>query len=276
MLGKTLAACCGVLMVASIAAGEAPRFHWQTGQVLVYRTENHTIASNTMGENKFEEKTHVVAIKRWQVMGVDAAGVATLQMSFQALLYEMTPSSGTPLVFDSAHLDQSTPELRKQLEDRVGQPQVTIRIDGQGKVIEVKEARPGNSLAKYECDPAFKVVLPAEPLQMGLSWDRPYQIVLEPPQGTGDEKYAAVQHYACKSVAGTLATVDFTTELKEAPAAQGDQVPLWQIQPQGEVVFDLEAGRLQKAVLRIDKEAKIEGGSSRLQSIYTEQFVGDR
>lgn len=275
MRGRTMAACFGVLVMASFAAGETPRFRWQPGQVLVYRTENHTIASNTMGENKFETKTRVVSIKRWQVMGVDAAGVATLQMSFQALFYETTPSSGAPLVFDSTHLDQSTPELRKQLEDRVGQPQVTIRIDGQGKVIEVKEARPGYSAARYECDPAFKVVLPADPLQMGLSWDRSYQMVLEPPQGTGDEKYTAVQHYACQRVDGNLATVRFTTELKDAPAAQEDQVPLWQMQPEGEVVFDITTGRLQKATLRIDKEAKIEGGNTHFQSIYTEQYIGD-
>ena len=276
MLGKTMAACCGVLVMASFAAGEAPRFRWQAGQVLVYRTEHHTVASYTVGENKDETKTRVLSLKRWQVMGVDAVGVATLQMSLQALFFETTPLSGAPLVFDSAHLDQSTPELRKQYENMIGQPLVTVRIDGQGKVIEVKEARPGYSAAKYESDPAFKVVLPADPLQMGLSWDRSYQIVLEPPLGTGDEKYPAVQHYGCQNVAGNLATVRFTTELKGAPAAQEDQVPLWQMQPEGEIVFDLEAGRLQKATLRIDKEAKIENGNTHFQSIYTEQYIGDR
>jgi hypothetical protein len=100
--------------------------------------------------------------------------------------------------------------------------------------------------------------------------------VLEPPQGTGDEKYAAVQRYICKDVADNLATVSLTTEVKGIPAAQEDQVPLWQMQPEGEIVFDLQAGRLQKATLKIDKEAKIEGGNTHFQSIYTEQYVGDR
>jgi hypothetical protein len=276
MLGKTMAACCGVLVMASLAAAQAPRFRWQTGQVLLYRTEHHTAASFVMGENSSETKTRVQSLKRWQVLEVDNDGVATLQMSLQALFFETTPPAGEPLRFDSAHLEQSTPELRKQYENCVGQPLVVVRVDGQGKVLEVKEARrPEYSAAKYESDPVFKLLLPAEALKAGMSWERAYQITLEPPQGTG-EKYEAVQRYVCKEVTGNLATVELTTEVKGAPAAQEDQVPLWQNLPEGEIVFDLEAGRLQKATLRIDKEAKIEGGNTHFQSVYTEQYVGAR
>lgn len=275
MIRKTIAAFCGVLMVASLASAQAPRFRWQTGQVLVYRTEHNTVASYVMGDSKSETRTRVQSLKRWQVLGVDNAGVATLQMSLQALYFETTPPTGEPLVFDSAHLDKSTPELRKQYENYIGLPLAVVRIDGQGKVIEVKEARPGYSAAKYESDPPFKLLLPAEPLKADLNWEHAYQITLEPPLGTG-EKYPAVQRYACKGIAGNLATVSLTTDVKGTASAQEDQVPLWQMQPEGELVFDVQAGRLQKATLRIDKEAKIEGGNTRFQSVYSEQYVGDR
>lgn len=276
MLGKTMTAFCGVLVITSLASAQAPRFRWQSGQVLVYRTEHNTANSFVMGENKEETKTRVQSIKRWQVMDVDSTGVATLQMSLQALFFETTTPSGEPLVFDSTHLDKSTPELRKQYENYIGQPLVVVRIDGQGKVIEVKEARPEYSAAKYESDPAFKVILPAEPLKAGLNWERAYQIVLGPPYGTGDEKYAVVQRYVCKDVSGNLATLSLATEMKSSPAAQEDQVPLWQMQPEGEIVFDIQSGRLQKATLRIDKSADIEGGNTHFQSVYTEQYIGDR
>jgi hypothetical protein len=275
MIRNTIAAMCAVLVLTSLASAQAPRFRWQTGQVLVYRTEHNTVASYVMGENKDETKTRVQSIKRWQVIGVENNGVATLQMSLQALFFETSPPSGEPLVFDSTHLDKCTPELRKQYENYIGQPLVMVRIDGQGKVLDVKEARPGYSAAKYESDPAFKLLLPAEPLKADMSWVRDYQITLEPPQGTG-EKYSAVQRYVCKGIAGNLATVNLTTEVKGTSAAQEDQVPLWQMQPEGELVFDMQMGRLQKAALRIDKEAKIEGGNTRFQSLYVEQYVGDR
>jgi len=275
MIRRTIAALLAVLATASFASAQAPRFRWQTGQVLVYRTEHNTLASYAMGDSKDETKTRVQSVKRWQVLGVDSAGVATLQMSLQALFFETTPLSGEPLTFDSAHPEKSTEALRKQFADYIGKPLVVLRVDGQGKVVEVKNATVGHSAARYESDPPFKLLLPAEPLKTGQTWERSYQITLEPPQGTG-EKYAAAQRYVCKGIADNLATVTLTTEVKDAPSAQEDQVPLWQVQPEGEIVFDVQAGRLQKATLRIDKEAKVEGGSTHFQSVYTEQYAGDR
>ena len=223
MIRKLTAACCSVLIMASLAAGQAPRFRWQTGQVLLYRTEHHTVASYVMGENKDETKTRVQSIKRWQVLDVDSAGVATLQMSLQALFFETTPPAGEPLVFDSTHLDKSTPELRKQYENYIGQPLVVVRIDGQGKVLEVKEARPGHSAARYESDPAFKLLLPVEALKVGLSWERSYQIVLEPPLGAGEAATAPVAAALANAIfdatGARLRTAPFTPERVKAALA---------------------------------------------------------
>jgi len=54
-----------------------------------------------------------------------------------------------------------------------------------------------------------------------------------------------------------------------------DRVPLLQLQPQGEIVFDLQAGRLRSATLRVDKELtghQGEGSSYRFQSVYSEEI----
>ncbi len=247
--------------------------------MFVYRAEHETLASYTMGDTKSETQTRLVLVKRWQVLDVDAASVATLQLSLPSLSFEAVTPGGDKLSFDSANPDKSTEQMRKDFGSFVGKPVVVVRIDGQGKVIEVKEAKGGfASAAKYESDPPFKLLLPTEEMKMGQGWERTYQITLEPPQGTG-EKYPATQRFICKSVADNLATVALTTEVKATPAAQDDQVPLWQMQPEGEVVFDVQSGRLQKASLRIDKEAKGtqgEGSSARFQSKYTEEYVGDR
>ena len=59
--------------------------------------------------------------------------------------------------------------------------------------------------------------------------------------------------------------------------AQADQEPLLQWQPEGEVVFDLQRGRLHSARLTINKELKNhqgEGSSYKFQSTYVEQCTG--
>ena len=277
---RTGMAALAVLVATSAAQAQAPpRLRWQAGQVLVYRAEHNTYASETAGDGKSETKSRLVVTKRWQVLGVDAAGVATLQFSLTGLLSEITRPNGEVLRFDSAAPDKSTPALREQCQQYVGAPLAVIRVDGQGKVLEVKEARPGfGSPAKYENDPPFKVWLSATALAPGASWERPYQLTLEPPLGTG-EKYEAAQRFTCKAIQGGLATLAMTTAVKAPPAAAADQVPVWQNQPEGEVVFDLNAGRMKSVLLQINKEAKGQQGdnsSTLFRSTYKEEYVGDR
>jgi hypothetical protein len=280
MIRRGLATTLIVLVMATAATAQTPaRLRWQPNQVLVYRAEQATQALEVVGETKIDSRTRLNLTKRWQVIGVDAAGVATLQLSVLALRMETTTPSGDVLVFDSdkAHIDKSTPELREQLAKFVGPPLALLRVDALGRVLEVKESKFGPP-SRFENELPFVGVLPGVVPQVGQAWERPYKITLEPPQGAG-EKYDAVQKYVWKSVAAASATVAVKTELKQPPETPADQAPLLQMQPEGEIVFDLQAGRLKSATLRIDKEVKGhqgEGSSYHFLSSYTEQYVGDR
>jgi hypothetical protein len=277
MMRRAMAAALAVLVIATGARAQAPaRFRWQTGQVLVYRIEQSMVASEVVGDTRAEDCTRHTATQRWQVLAVDPAGVATLQLSNQALMYEARRANGDVLRFDSADLDKSTPQLREQFSRYVGQPLAVLRVDGFGRVVEVKESRFG-SPGRFEVEPPFVGLLPPDGLTAGRTWERSYPITLGPPHGTG-EKYVAVQHYTCKAVTNGLAAIGLTTEMKTQPEAAGDRVPLLEMQPEGEMVFDVQACRLQSAALRIDKELKGhdgEGSSYHFQSTYTVQYVGD-
>src|SRR4051794_1943236 len=61
-----------------VAAAAAPaRLRFTTGQVLVYKAEHATFASDAAGENKTETKSLLKLTRRWQVAGVDETGTAT-------------------------------------------------------------------------------------------------------------------------------------------------------------------------------------------------------
>src|SRR5204863_8536740 len=105
------------------------------------------------------------------------------------------------LLFDSADLANSTPELR-QLSKHLGKTLAVLRMDGYGRILEVKEG----SAAKYEAEPPFALVLPAAAPKEGQAWLRHYKVTLEPPQGTG-EKHAAQQKVTCAKLADGLATL---------------------------------------------------------------------
>jgi hypothetical protein len=279
MTRRMILALLACLAVASAAPAQtaAWRFRWQAGQVLTYRVEHVTSTSQVVGDNKDTVTHKVRLVKRWQVQEVDAAGVATLQLSLAALRNEITRPGGQVLLFDSADPDHSDPDMREQLSKYVGRRLAVIRVDGRGNVVEVKESTDGPA-SRFESDPPFKITLPEGAARPGSEWSRSYRVVLAPPLGTG-EKYDASQKYTCKAVEGAGATITLTTALANPPESLSDQVPLLQMQPEGEVVFDTAAGRLHSARLRIDKELKGhqgEGSSYHFQSSYTEEYAGDK
>jgi hypothetical protein len=271
-----LAALVGLLFVSSAAAQASGwRFRWHKGQVLTYRVEQVTSIAEVVGETKTNVRNKLSLVKRWQVQDVDDAGVGTLHLSLTAMRNEITRPDGEVLLYDSADPSKGTAELREQLAKYVGTTLAVIRVDGKGNVVEVKESKHGPA-SRFESDPPFKIVLPDAEPQQGNEWSRPYRITLDPPQGTG-EKYDASQTYACKSISGTSATIALTTAIPKLPESLLDQVPLLQMQPAGEVMFDTRAGVMLSARLGIDRELKNhqgEGSSYRFQSTYTEVYAG--
>jgi hypothetical protein len=266
------------LMLAPVAPAQtaAWRFRWQPGQVLNYRAEQTTTAAEVLDGKRSETTTKMRVSKRWQVLTVDAAGVATVQKVVTALRLETTTPSGAVLLFDSAEPDKSDAQMRDQLSKYVGQPLEVLRVDAPGRVVEVKECKHG-AASRFESDLPFVIALPDTAPQPGQGWERNYRVTLEPPQGTG-EKYEAVQKYVCKGVAGSLATVALTTLLKTQPESLLDRVPLLEMQPDGEVVFDVQGGLLRSARLQVAKELaghQGEGSSYKFTSTYVEEYIGN-
>jgi hypothetical protein len=277
MIRRGMATVLTVLAAASAVAAQAPgRLRWQPGQVLVYKIEHVTHVVDNTADAKSETSTRLIETKRWEVLEVDRDGTATLQQSLLSMLMEYTKPDGQVDRFDSTAPDKSTPWMQKSFGPFLNGRLAVLRVDALGRVVEVKESR--GPASRYEVELPFAAVLPAEGLAAGASWERAYNIVIEPPQGTG-EKYAAVQRYTCKNIAGNAATVAFTTDLKAPPEAAADRVPLLDKLIEGEVLYDLGNGRMHRAVLRVDKELKDHAGPGSLfhiQTSYVEQYVGDR
>lgn len=265
-----LALLVSVTAVATTSAQTAPwKFQWKKGQVLTFRAEHVTTVGETIKGHKVETQSKLKLVKRWQVTDVDDKGAATLQLSLAAMRNEQKRPNGEVLLFDSDQLEKSTPELREAMGKYLGQTLAVVRVDAIGRVIEVKQG----SASRYESEPPFVVIFPLQAPQVGQAWNRPFQVILEPPLGTG-EKHEAVQRYQCAKVEQGKATIRVSTQLKTQPENQLERIPLFQKQPEGEVVFDLENGRLLSVRLTIDKELKEHQGqdsSYQFHSVYTEE-----
>lgn len=266
----------GLVLVLAVAwAGPARaqsnwQFRWQPGQVLSYQVKHVTTVTEAVEGTSVETVSKLDLVKRWQVLDVDARGVATLQLSLAAMRNEQKRPNGETIVFDSEKPDQSTPWLHEQMAKYVGKTLAVLRVDGYGRVVEVKQGE----AARYEAEPPFALVLPEGTPEAGQGWVQPFTVVLAPPQGTG-EKYEVRQKYQCVKVADGQATVDVKAEYQTPPQSVQERLPLLQKEVEGQAVFDVRAGRLVSARLNIDRTVEGHqgpGSSYRFQSRYVEEL----
>ena len=247
------------------------QFRWQKGQTLTYKIKHVTSVVEVIDKTTNASNSNLDLVNRWQVTDVDAKGVATLTLTLVSMRNEQKRANGDTLLFDSQNLEKSTPELREQMKKFIGQTVAALRMDSYGRVLEVTQG----SAATLETEPPFIVIFPAANAAAGQVWRRQFNVVLDPPYGTG-EKFEAEQRYDCKKLEAGKATVAVTTHYKAMPENPRERLPLLQKDVQGEMVFDVQAGRLVSAQLNIDKTIENhqgKGSSYQFKSQYTRTLV---
>ncbi len=276
MRGKSLATLALVMLLSSSAFGQpAKRFQWRSGQILTYRVTETITKKEVVDSKRSEATSKLQHLKQWKTVDVDASGTATLELSLRTFRLEQPTPSGEVLTFDSDQPAGSDPQLREQLGKYVGTPLAILRVDTQGRLLEVRECRYGPA-SRFEGQLPFVVTMPDSGPSVGQTWERVFQVTLEPPAGLG-EKYDAVQRYACESTEDGILRIALRTALKAPPQSPAEQAALLLNEPQGEIQFDLRAGRMKSCQLRIDREVKNHAGdrsSLRLVRTYSEEFAG--
>jgi hypothetical protein len=261
---------------ASIARAEPPRFQFHKGETLSYHLVHTTRITDTVPDEKTmapvaaEAVTTIDLVRQWRVADVDARGIATLEMSIQSMRWVRKAGKDED-VFDSSKPDDLN---KSEMARHVGPTLAVLRIDPQGKLVEVKESKVGPA-ARFATELPFKITLPDVEPKPGDAWDRTYTIQLDPPLGTG-EKYAAAQRYTTQEPKGGFLTIGLGTTIKDLPAQAAEQIPLLPLLAEGTLFFHAQSGRYYGARLKIEKELKNhqgEGSSYKFVSTYVEDLV---
>ena len=243
-----------VLAAATLpAAAQSPlRFAWKAGDSHAYGLQHTTTVTETLPDEKTRKPvattatTKVTLARTWAVKSVDAAGVATLELTITSMKQEHTQPDGTVVVLDSA-----SAEGAKAMSAFLNKPAVTARVDARGQLVDAQSAVGDTSRLRTELP--FRAVLPEAVVSVNATWERNFAIKLDPPLGTG-ESYDAVQNYTFKGQNGDFAVIGLSTVLRKPPTAAADLQPLVSWLWEGDVFFDAKAGRYHAAKLKATKE----------------------
>lgn len=256
------------------AANPPARFKWQLNQVLTYKINQQTAVRETTLDEKTEKpvtteaRTNLTLIKKWAVKGIDDKGIVTLEMTITSMKTEFRKPDGTSVINDSANAVQA-----KEMAGFLNTPIVTVKVDSQGKLVEVKEAKSG-SAARLHAELPFRFILPDTGPTAGQTWNRTFTMKLDPPLGTG-ESYDFTQKYT-GSIKESLVVIGIETALKNPPKTLAEQVPLVPMLWTGEVYFNPAAGQYHAARLKVKAELpnhQGEGTRFEYESAYVEDIL---
>lgn len=261
-----------VSLPGSLLAQFAGEMRFTKGQKLRFQVDHRTEVTDTQGESKTTVKNTVLVTKCLEIVEVDVSSKeALVALRLEKLKMETVRPNGQILGFDSEDEKTKDSPLAKSLAPLVGTEIARLKVDKQGRVLEVRsEQLPAG---RYEVEPVFLVVLPGRALNKGDSWQRAYNATLDPPAGTG-EKVPMIQSYVVQNVDGGKATIRMETAWKNEPKTANDQMPLLQYLPQGSVFVDVATGLPLEANLNVDREIKDSNGAGStytFKSVYREK-----
>lgn len=261
------------LLAPAQPAPQPLRFAWKADQTHTYKVTQNTIVRETTLDPKSEKpiaseaRTNLSLVKKWVVKAVDDKGIAMLEMTITAMKNEMRRPDGSTIVLDSTNAEDA-----KAMAGYLNVPVVTVRVDSQGRIVEVKETKAG-SAARLNAELPFRMILPdaAPP----TTWDRTFTMKLDPPLGTG-ESYEFGQKFTAGAIKDGLLTAAIETTLKAPPKALAERVPLVPMLWTGEVYFNTAAGKYHAARLKVKAELpnhQGEGTKFEYESTYVEDAV---
>jgi hypothetical protein len=260
---------------ASTAYAQIPfSFKFKEGVPLTYQTSHVTQVDVVTPKESNSTIASVKQRKRWDVKKVDSLGVATIELSIEALAIEQTVPSGESIKFDSTDVANSDSRLAEQLQNVVGRPIMQVSLDSDGSIKAFKHLTQREDVLR---ELPFLVTVPADRLPTaGTTWRRDFPITIEPPLASPPRTLRGVQNCKVTESNSNKLVIEVNAQLVDEVKEPKLMVPVVQFLPKGKVVLDPKLGRMVSAEMKtkeVVKDFQGEGSSYSFTSTYTEELV---
>ncbi|HJQ78674.1 MAG TPA: hypothetical protein VJ828_01900 [Lacipirellulaceae bacterium] len=248
-----------VLTAAAIAAANekppAPpssktydlRYKLATGDVLRYEVKHRASFRTTIDQTTQEAQTKTDSIKLWKVTDVLPNGDMEIMNVVEHVHMVHQLPDREPTEYDSRK-DKTPPPGFEDTARAIGVPISVIRINPAGKVLrrDVKLRQ-----QNVEEDAPIVVRLPNKPATVGETWDESFDIKVTLENGSTKTIQTRRRHKLA-AVKNGIATIGVTYQVL-SPIDPFVESQLVQRLMEGEVKFDIEAGRVVGQQMDIDK-----------------------
>jgi len=208
----------------------------------------HLATTNTkINDVSQSSQSRTVSSKVWEVKSVDKSGNMTFTQSVASVDLSQQIADGSEIRYNSA-TDTEVPQAFKSVAETIGKPLATITINTWGEVTDRSEKANGANLGMGD----ITIPMPKEAIIIGHQWETDREIRVR--RTDGSPKIVKVRElYTLEKVSAGVAVISIRSEpltpLRE-PEIEAQAI---QQMSNGEVRFDIDAGRLISKSLAWDK-----------------------
>ena len=250
------------------------RYQFRKGEIIRWKVVHQALVRTTVSGTTQTAETHTESIKVWVVNGVDdKEGQATFVHSVESVDMRQSVSGRQDVHFNSA-TDAVVPPEFDEVSKAVGVPLSTIVIDNRGHIIKRHEER-----AQPNGNPGeMTVPLPEEPVALNHTWSQPHDANVRQKDGS-IRPIKTRQQFTLVAVDDGIATIRIETIVLTPIHDPALEAQLIQHVTNGDVRFDISAGRLVGQKIDIDKRVvgfQGEASSMHYLTRFTEELMRDQ
>jgi hypothetical protein len=242
----------GPLLVAELPAKtEIKKYDLQyklsRGDVLRYDVTHEASISGTSDKTTQTAEAKTDSVKAWKVTDILPSGdIEFMNVCERVHMVNQLPDHKAT-EYDSTR-DKTAPPGFEDTAKAVGVPLSTMKITTHGKVLN-RQVKVHNQGANDDAPIVLR--LPDNPVEIGDTWDEPFEVKVSLPKGLS-KTVKTRWHHKLTDVKDGIATIDVTYQVL-SPTDAGVELELVQRMMTGQVQFDIAKGRIQSQKMAVDK-----------------------
>ena len=230
-------------------------YRFRSGDRIEMAVAHRALTETTMNGVTQTVETMTDSTKTWRVVAVDAEGRATLEQSVDDVTMTSRTSDRGEVRWESRGTAEPPPGY-EAVRPSLGVPLVRMVVGADGRIHERRELRP--------CPPSASgdlvvVPLPDGPVTVGPEWTVPQEVVVEVPGGPRKAVRTRLRYRLVDAADGRATIRVDTTVLTPVDDPRLEARLLERIWD-GEIRFDVEAGRVESRRTGIDRRVVGFGG----------------
>jgi len=250
----------GVMVLSPLAVGDdsggtAPqtekftlRYKFQPGETLQWKVVHRAKVRTTIADTTQVAETVSISVKTWRMASVEPDGTATF-----AHLVENVDMRQELTGRDKAHYnslsDDKPPACFQDVARSVGKTLAKVTMDTRGRILRREHTAAQVGPAS---EGQMTVPFPEEPIPVGHTWSFPSQIEVQLERG-GIKKIRIRQDFTLVGVKTGVATIQVENHILTPINNPAIETKLIQQSSSGTIRFDIDAGRIIRQQLDVDK-----------------------